>query len=68
MLVLQRRTDERIIIGSGSDRIEVCVCAISRGKVLLGVTAPRDVPVHREEIYDLIDWDGDGDADLGGEG
>lgn len=51
MLVLGRKTDERIIIG---DNITVTVVEIRGGKVRLGITAPADVTVHREEVYDAI--------------
>ena len=51
MLVLSRKTDEKIIIG---DSITITVVAIGDGKVRLGIDAPKDVPVHREEVYDAI--------------
>lgn len=47
MLVLARRTDEKIVIGEG---IVVTVLAIQGNKVRLGIEAPPEVPVHREEI------------------
>jgi len=49
MLVLSRKLGERIYIG---DDICVTVVAIDRGKVRLGIEAPRSVPVHRQEILD----------------
>ncbi len=48
MLVITRRVNESIRIG---DNIEVKVVAIERGKVRLGVLAPPDVPIYREELY-----------------
>ncbi len=48
MLVLTRRIGERLRIGSD---IELVVLDIRGRDVRLGVTAPADVPVHREEIY-----------------
>ena len=54
MLVLTRKCDEAIIIGGN---IEVRVVGIQNGKVRLGVTAPRDVPVHRCEIQDRIRYE-----------
>ena len=48
MLSLSRKVGETIRIG---DDIEVIVKSISRGRVMLVVNAPKDVPVHREEIY-----------------
>lgn len=50
MLVLSRERDESIMIGD----VEVCVVEIRGNKVRLGVEAPRDVPVHRREVYDAI--------------
>ncbi len=47
MLVLSRKLGEKICIG---DDIYITVVAIDRGKVRLGIEAPRSVPVHREEI------------------
>ncbi len=51
MLVLSRQIDEKIIIG---DSIVITVVEIRRGLVRLGIDAPRDVPVHREEVYNAI--------------
>jgi carbon storage regulator len=48
MLVLTRKTNQSIMIG---DDIEVTVLAVSRDKIRLGITAPRDVPVFRKEVY-----------------
>ena len=51
MLVLTRKKDEKIMIG---DDISIMVIDIRRDKVRLGIEAPRDVPVHRREIYEAI--------------
>jgi carbon storage regulator len=51
MLVLSRHRDERIIIG---DNIVITVVDIRGDKVRLGIDAPIDVPVHREEIIEKI--------------
>lgn len=51
MLVLSRKKDEKIIIG---DNITVMVIEIRGDKVRLGIDAPRDVSVHRQEVYDAI--------------
>jgi len=51
MLVLSRKKGERIVIG---DNIVVTVTDVRDGKVRLGVEAPREVPVHRKELYDKI--------------
>lgn len=47
MLVLSRKLGEKILIG---EHIVVTVVDIDRGKIRLGVEAPKDVPVHREEV------------------
>ena len=51
MLVLSRQKDESIIIG---DDIEITIVDIRGDKVRLGINAPREVSVHRKEIYDAI--------------
>ncbi len=51
MLVLSRQVDEKIIIG---DDIVITVVEIRRGLVRLGIDAPRNVTVHREEVYNAI--------------
>ena len=48
MLVLTRKTNQSIMIG---DEIELSVLAVSGDKVLVGISAPRDVPVFRKEVY-----------------
>ena len=51
MLVLSRQRDESIIIG---DNIIVTVVDIRGDKVRLGITAPTEIPVHRQEVYEAI--------------
>lgn len=51
MLVLSRQRDESIIIG---DDIVLTVVDIRGDKVRLGISAPKHVPVHRQEVYDAI--------------
>lgn len=48
MLVLTRKSDQSIMIG---DDIEVSVLSIMGEKVRIGISAPRDVPVFRTEVY-----------------
>ncbi|PKL75586.1 MAG: carbon storage regulator [Candidatus Melainabacteria bacterium HGW-Melainabacteria-1] len=48
MLVLTRKLNESIMIG---DQIEVMVLEIREGHVKIGIKAPRDVTVHRQEVY-----------------
>jgi len=51
MLVLSRQRDETIMIG---DEIEITVVDIRGDKVRLGINAPRNVQVHRKEVYEAI--------------
>ena len=51
MLVLSRRMGETLVIG---DNIRLTVLGVSGGQVRLGIEAPRDISVHREEIYQKI--------------
>lgn len=51
MLVLSRQVDETIMIG---DDIEVTVVDIRGDKVRLGITAPKEIAVHRKEVYEAI--------------
>jgi carbon storage regulator len=51
MLVLSRQRDESIIIG---DNIVVTIVDVRGDKVRLGIDAPREVSVHRREIYEAI--------------
>ncbi len=51
MLVLSRRPNESIVI---NDKIVITVIEIRGDKVRLGIEAPRDVPVHRSEVYAAI--------------
>ena len=51
MLVLSRQRDETIVIG---DNIEITVVDIRGDRVRIGIAAPRDVQVHRKEVYQAI--------------
>jgi len=52
MLVLTREVHESIII---NDNIKIVVISIDRGHVRLGIAAPREISVHRKEVYDKIE-------------
>ena len=54
MLVLSRKVDEEIVI---ADNIRICVVGIQNGKVQLGITAPREVSIHRHEIHERIQYE-----------
>ena len=51
MLVLSRQRDETIVIG---DHIEITVVDVRGDKVRLGINAPREIQVHRKEVYEAI--------------
>jgi carbon storage regulator len=52
MLVLTRKPGQSIMIGDG---VEVQVLSVAGEKVRLGITAPRDVSIFRNEVYDRIE-------------
>lgn len=51
MLILTRRLGEKIVIGGN---ITITILGVRGNQVRVGIEAPRDVPVHREEIQDRI--------------
>jgi carbon storage regulator len=51
MLVLSRRLGESLKLG---DDITVTVLSISGSQIRLGVDAPREIPVHRQEVYERL--------------
>lgn len=51
MLILSRRVGETIHVG---DSVTVTVLAVARGQVKIGIEAPRELTVHREEVYRRI--------------
>ena len=55
MLTLTRKPEETIVIGDGSERIEVTVKEIRRNQVRLGITAPDNVRIFRKELVDRED-------------
>jgi carbon storage regulator len=48
MLILSRKTGEKVIIG---DNVELTVLGIKGNQVRIGINAPKEVAVHREEVY-----------------
>jgi carbon storage regulator len=53
MLILTRRCGERIVIGDDAG-ITITILGIKGNQIRIGIDAPKDVSVHREEIYDRI--------------
>lgn len=66
MLILTRRVGETLMVG---DDVTVTVLGVKGNQVRIGVNAPKDVAVHREEIYDRIRKESEGgDAPKPGDG
>lgn len=61
MLVLSRYTDEVIRIG---DDISIRIVEVRGDKVRIGIDAPKNIPVHREEIYQRIQGENNGDEPI----
>jgi carbon storage regulator len=62
MLILTRRVGETVMIGND---VTVTVLGVKGNQVRVGVNAPKDVAVHREEIYERIKREQDPDAKMG---
>ena len=66
MLILTRRVGETVVIG---EDISVTVLGVKGNQIRLGINAPKDVTVHRQEIFDRIqnESNGDGNKDESGD-
>ena len=65
MLILTRRTGETVMIGN---EVTLTVLGVKGNQVRIGINAPKSVPVHREEIYERIKREQQGNADNNGNG
>jgi carbon storage regulator len=58
MLVLSRYRNEKIVIGEpGPNQVVITIVDIRGDKVRLGINADKSIPVHREEVYEMIERD-----------
>jgi len=60
MLILTRKAGETLMIG---EDVSITVIGVKGNQVRIGINAPKDVAVHREEIYDRIQGDMESDSD-----
>jgi carbon storage regulator len=51
MLILTRKVGETVMIG---DNVAVAIIGVKGNQIRIGINAPKDVPVHRKEIYERI--------------
>ncbi len=54
MLILTRRSGESIVIGDGKNKIIITVLSVCNKTARLGISAPKEISVHREEVFERI--------------
>lgn len=59
MLVLSRRKNESIMVG---EDVQIMIVGIRGGRIRLGITAPKSIPVHRMEVYESLQHDKDNET------
>lgn len=62
MLILTRRVGEAVVIG---EDVSVTVLGVKGNQIRLGINAPKDVSVHRQEIYDRIQTESGSESESG---
>ncbi len=60
MLILTRKVNETLMVG---DDVSVTALGIKDGQIRIGINAPRDVAVHRQEIYEKIKQESEGNEE-----
>ena len=63
MLILTRKVNESLLVG---DDVKLTVLGIKGGQIRIGISAPRDVSVHRQEVYDRIQQEQKGQKEAEG--
>ena len=54
MLVLSRKVGESVMVGTGPDAVKVVVVELRGDKCRIGFECPKEIPVHRTEVYEVI--------------
>ena len=54
MLILTRKVGETIVTGQDDNLSKITILGVNQGIVRIGIDAPKNIPVHRQEVYDRI--------------